>query len=91
MGHCAQKVEDSHFWQGLMEVKPLFLSCYNFKVGNGAKPRFWEDTWITNTTLASHLPRLYAISNNHNITVQKAFPPTLNSLSFSRNLVGETS
>jgi hypothetical protein len=35
MGQCTQKVGDSHFWQGLLEVKPLFLSCCNFKVGNG--------------------------------------------------------
>jgi hypothetical protein len=72
-----------------MEVKPLFLSCCNFKVGMGTKTRFWEDIWITDTCLASHFPRLYAISNDHNITVQKACPSTLNSRSFRRTLVGE--
>jgi hypothetical protein len=89
MGQCTQKVGDSHLWQGLMEVKPLFLSCCNLKVGMGTKTRFWEDTWITDPCLASYFPRLYAISNDHNITVQKACPPTLNSLSFRRTLVGE--
>jgi hypothetical protein len=39
--------------------------------------------------LASHFLRLYAISNGHNITVQKACPPTLISLSIRRTLVGE--
>jgi hypothetical protein len=26
LGQCVQKSGDSHFWQGFMEVKPLFLS-----------------------------------------------------------------
>jgi hypothetical protein len=74
---------------GLHGSKTPLLSCCNFKVGMGTKTRFWEDIWITDTCLASHFLRLYAISNDHNITVQKACPPTLNSLSFRRTLVGE--
>jgi hypothetical protein len=41
---CVQKSGDSHFWQGLIEVKPLFLSCRSFKVGDGGT-RFWEDNF----------------------------------------------
>ena len=43
LGQCSKKSGDSHFWQGLMEIKPLFLSCCRFEIGNGERTRFWED------------------------------------------------
>ena len=64
----------------------MFLSCRKFVVGDGAKTRFWEDLWISDTCFASQFPRLYAISNNQNITVKDAFAVGLNSLSFRRAL-----
>ena len=69
-----------------MEVKNLFLSCCRFEIGNGEKTRFWEDLWLSDSSLASKFPRLYAISNNHNITVGKVFKAGINSLSFRRNI-----
>ena len=87
-GQCSSKNGDSHFWQGLMEIKPLFLSCCKFKIGNGAKTRFWEDNWFSDTCFVVQFPRLYAVSNNQNITIQKVFCDGINSLNFRRNLVG---
>jgi hypothetical protein len=72
-----------------MEVKPLFLSCCRFEVGDGVKTQFWEDRWATDDCFATQFPRIYSISNEHNITVKKAFAQGLRSLTFRRTLVGE--
>ena len=42
---------DSHFWSGLMRVKPEFLRWGKFKLGNGSLIKFWEDTWLGNINL----------------------------------------
>ena len=42
---------DSHFWSGLMRVKPEFLRWGKFKLGNGSLIRFWKDTWLGNMNL----------------------------------------
>ena len=42
---------DSHFWSGLMRVKPEFLRWGTFKLGNGSLIRLWEDTWLGNMNL----------------------------------------
>jgi hypothetical protein len=34
-GHVTLRSGDSHFWQGLLEVKPAFLSCCKFLIGDG--------------------------------------------------------
>jgi hypothetical protein len=79
---------DSHFWQGLLEVKTLFLNCCKFQIGDGRSVSLWEDNWMGDFTLASSFPRLFAISLTPNITVRKAFDKGLGNMSFRRASVG---
>ncbi|VAH70650.1 unnamed protein product [Triticum turgidum subsp. durum] len=44
------KPGDSHFWSGLMKAKELFFQFGTFSVRDGSQVRFWEDTWLGNTT-----------------------------------------
>ena len=80
---------DSHFWQGLMEVKPLFWPCCTVMVGNGEKTSFWEDHWVGDMPLAKQFPRLFSISLNKLETVKNVFANGMNSLRFRRTRVGE--
>ena len=52
---------DSPFWKGLMRVKSLFFNRTWFIVGNGTTTRFWENTWLGDTSLALQYPSLYNI------------------------------
>lgn len=40
------KPGDSHFWQGLMEIKDKFYSLCTKKLGDGKSILFWEDSWL---------------------------------------------
>lgn len=89
LGQTQLKQGDSHFWQGSLKIKDLFLSCCKFCVRNGKKTRFWEDRWLGKDSLALTFPKLYNFSQNHHITARDAFSSNLSSLSFRRALVGE--
>ena len=43
---------DSPFCKGLMRKKVAFFNRVTFKMGNGQRTRFWEDTWLGGTPLA---------------------------------------
>jgi hypothetical protein len=89
LGQAVAKPGDSHFWQGLMDVKRLFWPCIKIKIGDGTRTRFWEDAWIKDDSLAKAFPRLYSISLNLNITVATVFNMGMANLRFRRALVGE--
>ena len=72
-----------------MEIKPLFLACCKFDVGNEKRTRFWEDSWLSDTSLSLQFSLLFGISNDQNILVSTVFESGLNSLSFWRNLMGD--
>lgn len=57
-GQVNKKQGDSHFWQGLLKCKDLFLAYCRFNVGNGKKTRFWEDKWIGKQSLSCAFPTL---------------------------------
>jgi hypothetical protein len=40
LGQAVAKPGDSHFWQGLMDVKRPFWPCIRIKVGDGTKTKF---------------------------------------------------
>jgi hypothetical protein len=50
--HAVAKNGDSHFWQGLMDIKKLFWKNCRVQVRNGIKTRFWEYQWIGSSCLA---------------------------------------
>lgn len=56
------KAGDSHFWQGLMEVKNIFYKFCSKKVGDGENTCFWEDNWIGGRPLNIQFPSLYDIT-----------------------------
>jgi hypothetical protein len=79
---------DSHFWQGLLEGKSLFLSCCKFQIGDGRSVSFWEDNWLGDFTISASFPRLFAISLEPSITVRKAFDNGLDNMRFRRAIIG---
>ena len=40
-----------------------------FKVGNGARIRFWEDMWTRDSSLAYRFPLLYRKADSHNACI----------------------
>jgi hypothetical protein len=83
LGQAVAKLGDSHFWQGLIDVKGLFWPYIRIVVGNSVKTRFWEDVWLKDDSLANIFLRLYSISLNLNITVANAFVLGIANLRFS--------
>jgi hypothetical protein len=69
-----------------MEVKHEFFSRGCFKVGNGETTRFWEDTWLGNTSLAHQYPSLYNIVHHKNVTVAQVLAQSLLNITFRRIL-----
>jgi hypothetical protein len=43
LSHVQWTLGDSHFWSGLMKVKPAFLPFGSFLIKDGSQVRFWED------------------------------------------------
>jgi hypothetical protein len=82
------KPTDSPFWKGLMRVKEEFFNRGFFKVGNGMSTRFWEDTWLGKTPLATQYPSLYNIVRHKNVTVAHVLAQTPLNISFRRMLLG---
>jgi hypothetical protein len=82
------KLGDSHFWCGLMKVKPTFFCYGSFLLKDGSHVRFWEDTWLDGSSLRDQYPSLYNIVRHKSITIAKVmsvFPPTF---SWGRQLFG---
>jgi hypothetical protein len=80
---------DSHFWQGLMEIKHLFWNWCRVQVGDGLRTSSWEDHWICASYLAKIFPRIFTVSMNINVMVQEVFDKGVNGLRFRRAMVGE--
>jgi hypothetical protein len=73
------KLGDSHFWCGLMKVKPTFFCYGSFLLKDGSQVRFCEDTWLDGSSLRDQYPSLYNIVRHKSITIAKVmsvFPPT---------------
>jgi hypothetical protein len=59
------KPTDSPFWKGIMRVKDDFFQRGSFIVRDDMKIRFWEDTWLGDTPLATQYPSLYNIARTN--------------------------
>jgi hypothetical protein len=46
LSQAQRQATDSHFWNGLMKIKDLFISKGTFQVHDGFQVRFWEDNWL---------------------------------------------
>jgi hypothetical protein len=47
------KPNDSPFWKGLTGIKNDFFNRGSFCVGDGIRTRFWENSWLGDTSLAN--------------------------------------
>jgi hypothetical protein len=54
------KPNDLPFWKGLMGVKNEFFNRGSFCVGDGTRTRFWEDSWLGDTSLENQYPTYIA-------------------------------
>ena len=73
-----------------MKVKEEFFQRGSFKLGDGRKIRFWEDTWLGDAPLKNQYLSLYNITDRKNVLVNDvlAIAPPLN-MRFRRSLVGD--
>ena len=76
---------DSHFWSGLVHVKPEFLRWGKFKLGSGSLIRFWEDTWLGNELLKKQYPVLYNIVRKKSPLVSSILSSIPLNVSFRRS------
>jgi mannosylglycoprotein endo-beta-mannosidase len=58
---------------------------YRWKVGDGTKVRFWEDTWFGTSPLAVQFFDLFVICNEQNKTISQVWDGSTLMLSFRRN------
>lgn len=83
------KAGDSHFWQGLMEVRDIFYWFCTKKIGNGKQTLFWEDNWIGGRPLALQYPTLYNLTNTKQISVHEVLLGGWDKIKFRRVLHGD--
>jgi hypothetical protein len=88
LSQVTAKPTDSPFWKGLMGVKDDFFSRGSFTIGNGQQVRFWEDTWLGDSPLASQYPLLYNIVRRKNVLVADVLSNTPLNIEFRRTLTG---
>jgi hypothetical protein len=90
LSQCSRKANQSHFWQGLMNVSPISFRFCRKVIGNGERTLFWEDTWLGQKPIRELFPRLYLLTFYVNITVSKVFSEGWGVIRFQRILFGET-
>jgi hypothetical protein len=88
IGKVDKKPGDSHFWSGLMKVKPKFLMYGSFQLNNGKQIRFWEDQWLGTHSFKQQYPSLYNIVRKKSDTVEKVLSGVPLNVSFRRYLSG---
>ena len=77
-------------WKSIAKGWDKFVENTKLLVGKGDRIRFWEDSWVGNSPLKESFPRLYRLSNNHNMLIQSVVSWYSHSnhswdLNFSRN------
>jgi hypothetical protein len=72
-----------------MRVKDYFFQRGSFIVRDGKKTRFWEDTWIGDTHLATQYPNLYNIARTKHVLVTDVLSNVQLNIRFNRTLTGE--
>uniref|UniRef100_A0A8I6WF16 Reverse transcriptase zinc-binding domain-containing protein n=1 Tax=Hordeum vulgare subsp. vulgare TaxID=112509 RepID=A0A8I6WF16_HORVV len=79
---------DSPFWKGLMKVRSSFFHRIKFIIGNGEGTRFWEDSWLGETPLATQYPALYNIAQRKDAYVATILQSHPLNIQFRRSLIG---
>jgi hypothetical protein len=66
---CSSTSVVSQFSKGVMWVVESVKFGYRWKVGDGRKIMFWEDTWFGTSPLAIPFFELYVVCNEQNKTI----------------------
>jgi hypothetical protein len=69
-----------------MRVKNDFFQRGSFVVRDGMKTRFWEDTWLGDTPLATQYPNLYVIARTKHVLVADVLSHAPLNIRFNRTL-----
>ena len=68
---CSTTLNASRFWKGFMWAARAVKFGYRWFVGDGAKIRFWEDTWFGSSPLSVQFWGLYTVYNENLATIQQ--------------------
>ena len=63
----------SPFWKGVMWATQAAKICYQWKVGNGRKIKFWEDHWFGSSSLDIQYKDIYVLVNEKTISIAEAW------------------
>jgi hypothetical protein len=69
-----------------MGARGDFFQRGSFGVGDGTRIRFWEDSWLGDTTLPTQYSSVYDIVRTKNVTVADILSQGLLTIKFTRNL-----
>jgi hypothetical protein len=89
LAHMEAKPGCSQFWSGLMQVNNIFYKYCDRVLVSGNKTSFWKDAWYQHKPLCERFNRLYDLSFNKDITVDKVVRSFGSCLVFRRTLWGE--
>jgi hypothetical protein len=79
----------SQFWTRLLKVKDVFYRFYDRIMVSGNKTSFWKDAWYHKKPLSERFHRLYELSFNRVIKVDKVISSFGACLLFRRTLWGD--
>jgi hypothetical protein len=63
------RVGDSQVWSDMLKVREYYIQGRHIITRSGDKTRFWEDSWLLDTSLAISEPYLFDICNDKKILV----------------------
>jgi hypothetical protein len=78
---------DSNFWARLMKVKQDFLRFGTFTIRNCSQVRFWEDIWLSTSTLRDQYHCVFHIARHKHVSVADVFSTSPLNLSWRRDLI----
>ena len=76
--------QPSTFWKGVLWAAQALKFGYRWKVGDGRKIRFWEDTWFGTAPLAVQFWDLFSICNQIGVTLASVWDGAEIKLNFRR-------
>jgi hypothetical protein len=88
LAHMELKPGCSQFWSGLMQVKDIFYKCCDRVLVSGNKTSFWRDTWYQKKPLCERFHRIYDLSFNKDIKVDRVVISFGSCLGFGRTMWG---
>jgi hypothetical protein len=83
---CCSSVGTSPFWKGVIWAMQAAKIGIHWKLGDGAKVRFWEDQWVGNTSLAILYWPLCVINEQQGKTVKEVWDGENLRLTFRRSV-----